>query len=111
MLNPSAGNLLHHQRTLDASSWYMVMLVSAPHIASIYVVKWLTAYAGNGKTYCIMKQLLKYKKYAVIAINEAFTPLLAINKLRALQPSAQNCCVYFNVTLLPQVRITQTYSV
>ena len=56
-----------------------------------------------------MEQLSEYSKYTVIPINEAFTPLLAIEKLCTLNLSkAEECSmIYFNVTLLPsQVRIS-----
>ena len=85
----------------------MAILVSSIQLLSYNQLFIFSSYfpgAGNGKSHSIRKELLKYNKYVVIAINEAFTPLAAITKLCMLKPVA-NCSIYFNISLLPsQVR-------
>eukprot|EP00731_Ephydatia_muelleri_P036542 Em0275g1a len=71
------------------------------HFADLRCVKVVYGHAGGGKSHYIMEQLSKYSRYAVITINEAFTPLLAIEKLRSLNSSDEECSIYFNVTMLP----------
>ena len=37
----------------------------------------------------------------IIAVNEAFTPLKAISKLRSLPLEKKECGIFFNFTMLP----------
>ena len=55
---------------------------------------------GNGKTHYIKKQLNKCSEHITIAINEAFTPLSAIIKLRSLPLHKENVGLFFNFTIL-----------
>ena len=57
-------------------------------------------YAGDGKTHYIRQQLAQSPAHLTIAVNEAFTPLNAINRLNTLPHNTSNCAVYFNFTLL-----------
>ena len=61
--------------------------------------------SGNGKTHYIQQQLTHSPASLTVAINEAFTPLNAISKLRTLPLNQNNCAVFFNFTVLsPGVR-------
>ena len=57
--------------------------------------------AGDGKTYYIKQKLASSPASVTIAVNEAFTPLSAIKKLRSLPLMQKNCAIYFNFTMLP----------
>ena len=57
--------------------------------------------AGDGKTHYIKQQLPSSPASVTIAINEAFTPLSAIKKLRDLPLTQKNCAIFFNFTTLP----------
>ncbi len=57
--------------------------------------------AGDGKTHYIKSQLAQCSGACTIAVNEAFTPLNAINKLRSLPLTSKNCGIFFNFTFLP----------
>ena len=57
-------------------------------------------YAGDGKTHYIRQQLAQSPAHLTIAVNEAFTPLNAINSLNTLPHSTSNCAVFFNFTLM-----------
>ena len=57
-------------------------------------------HAGDGKTHYIRQQLAQSPAHLTIAVNEAFTPLNAINRLNTLPHNTSNCAVYFNFTLL-----------
>ena len=56
---------------------------------------------GDGKTHYIKKQLAHSSASLTIAVNEAFTPLNAITKLRTLPLKQKNCAIFFNFTMLP----------
>ena len=57
--------------------------------------------SGNGKTHYIMSQLMSNS--IIIAVNENFSPLYAINVLSHLN-TVENCGIFFNFTLqLPMV--------
>ena len=56
---------------------------------------------GNGKTHYIQKQLANCSEHITIAVNEAFSPLRAISKLRSLPLYASNVGLFFNFTILP----------
>ena len=58
-------------------------------------------YAGNGKTHYIKKQLAQCSEHITIAVNEAFSPLTAITKLRSLSLYRKNIGIFFNFTILP----------
>ena len=58
-------------------------------------------YAGNGKTHYIKKQLAHCSEQITIAVNEAFSPLRAITKLRSLPLYKKNIGLFFNFTILP----------
>ena len=53
---------------------------------------------GDGKTHYIKKQL--HSPYLIIAVNESFTFLSVISKLRKL-PVDKRCAVFFNFTIIP----------
>ena len=57
-------------------------------------------HAGDGKTHYIMQQLCQSPGPLTIAVNEAFTPLSAIKKLKSL-PLVKDCAIFFNFTILP----------
>ena len=57
--------------------------------------------SGDGKTHYIKQQLAHSPASLTIAVNEAFTPLNAIYKLRALPLNQKNCAIFFNFTMLP----------
>ena len=68
------------------------------------------ASAGDGKTHYIKQQLRRSSHSLTIAVNEAFTPLSAIKKLRTLPPSQRDCAVFLNFTMLPPgVSSTMSY--
>ena len=60
-----------------------------------------THFSGDGKTHYIKEQLQLSTHSLTIAVNEAFTPLNAIKKLRQLQPSQRDCAIFLNFTMLP----------
>ena len=62
---------------------------------------WLSCGAGNGKTHYIKKQLSHCSEQITIAVNEAFSPLTAITKLRSLTLYQSNVGIFFNFTILP----------
>ena len=57
-------------------------------------------FLGDGKTHYINKQLQGNQPYLIISVNELFSPLNAILKLRSL-PRNESCNVFFNFTILP----------
>ena len=57
--------------------------------------------SGDGKTHYIKQQLAQSPANLTVAVNEAFSPLNAITKLRTLPLSQKNCAIFFNFTLLP----------
>ena len=66
---------------------------------------------GDGKTHYIKQQLAQCAAGLTVAVNEAFTPLNAINKLRTLPLNQRHCGIFFNFTMLPPgVRNDSTYS-
>jgi len=59
--------------------------------------------SGDGKTHYIRKKLQQLNKPGlVIAVNESFTPLNAILKLRKL-PHDSTCAIFFNFTIVPSL--------
>ena len=56
---------------------------------------------GDGKTYYIKQRLQRSPASVTISVNEAFTPVNAIEKLRTLPVNEKDCAVFFNFTLLP----------
>ena len=66
---------------------------------SVYdvAVSWLL---GDGKTHYIKSQLRKSDSSVTIVVNEAFTPLKAITKLRSLPLENEKCGIFFNFTML-----------
>ena len=59
--------------------------------------------SGDGKTHYIRKELKQLNKPGlVIAVNESFTPLNAILKLRKL-PQDCTCAIFFNFTIVPSL--------
>ena len=68
--------------------------------------------SGDGKTHYIKEQLRKSSTSLTVAVNEAFTPLSAIKKLRKLHPSQRNCAIFLNFTMLPPgVRLHSYFNV
>ena len=61
---------------------------------------------GDGKTHYIRKQLYGSERSQTlnIAVNESFTPLNAILKLRSL-PRNECCKVYFNFTVVVSITV------
>jgi len=62
-------------------------------------------FAGDGKTHYIIEMLkgIPQSHQVIIAINEAFTYMTAIEKLCSLPSDEIGCAVFFNFTLLPPV--------
>ncbi len=58
-------------------------------------------HAGNGKTHYIKQQLRNCTECITIALNEAFSPLSAITKLRSLPLYRKDVGLFFNFTILP----------
>ena len=56
---------------------------------------------GDGKTHYIKQQLDRSLTSLTIAVNESFTPLKAISKLRTLPLNQKNCAIFFNFTMWP----------
>ena len=57
--------------------------------------------SGDGKTHYIQQQLAHSPASLTVSVNEAFTPLNAISKLRILPLDQNNCAIFFNFTMLP----------
>ena len=55
---------------------------------------------GDGKTHYIKRQLSQSPGPLTIAVNETFTLLSAIRKLKSL-PLVKDCAIFFNFTILP----------
>ena len=55
---------------------------------------------GDGKTHYIKSQLRNTDNSVTIAVNEAFTPVKAITKLRSLPLEKEECGIFFNFTML-----------
>ena len=64
------------------------------------IIQLVIGNAGDGKTHYIKKQLSQSPGPLTIAVNEAFTPLSAIKKLKNL-PLVKDCAIFFNFTILP----------
>ena len=67
----------------------------------------ICALVGNGKTHYIKKLLYGLQPYLIIAVNESFTPLNAILKLRSL-PRDKCCKIYFNFTIVVSINCITT---
>ena len=66
--------------------------------------KYLYTLIGGGKTYFIKDKLAASSASVVIAINEAYTTLAAIKKLRCL-PYKPDCAIHINFLIPPHVSI------
>ena len=86
------------QITLYASSLYTDVLVTYSHHTRININFLLI---GNGKTHYIKEQLATCGQQITIAVNEAFSPLKAINKLLSLPLHENNVGLFFNFTVHP----------
>lgn len=62
--------------------------------------------AGDGKTHYIKRKLNFCSACCSISVNESFTPIGAIKKLRQLPTNQPNCAVFFNFTLLPRGKLS-----
>ena len=62
-------------------------------------------FAGDGKTHYIIEQLkgIPQPHQVIIAVNEAFTYMTAIEKLCSLPSDEIGCAIFFNFTILPPV--------
>jgi len=61
---------------------------------------------GDGKTHYINKYIEEHDDpYLVVAVNESFTPLNAISKLRNLQQNCR-CIIFFNFTVVPPTMVS-----
>ena len=108
-------------RTLLVCSWFMVMQVGncSPYCGVCVYWNVLSTGAlsfpfflfpslsffpsGDGKTHYIQHQLARSPPNCrlTVSVNEAFTPLKAISKLRTLPLNQKNCTIFFNFTILP----------
>lgn len=70
------------------------------HASDFNCIQLVFGHAGDGKTHYIRQQLSQSRGSLIIAVNEAFTPLSAIKKLRSL-PLIKDCAIFFNFTILP----------
>ena len=70
------------------------------HPRDFSIIQLVFGHAGNGKTHYILKQLSQSPGPLTIAVNEAFTALSAIKKLKSL-PLVKDCAIFFNFTILP----------
>ena len=71
-------------------------MVNVHTVHAIYVL-------GDGKTHYIEKNQL-VGNHMIIAVNEAFSVLNTISKLRML-PTDQNCTIHFNFTFIPPSKV------
>ena len=60
-------------------------------------------YAGDGKTHYIVEKLkgTHQSHQVIIAINEAFSYMTAIEKLSSLPSDHNGCAIFFNFTVVP----------
>ena len=60
-------------------------------------------FLGNGKTHYIHSKMkhIPESHQVTVAVNEAFTSVNAIERLRTLPRDASNCAIFFNFTILP----------
>ncbi len=70
-------------------------------------IQLIYGYAGDGKTHYIRQQLSKSRATLSISVNEAFTPLNAIQSLKTLPSTATECAIFFNFTIYPHIDETQ----
>ena len=61
----------------------------------------LLLYTGIGKTHYIRQQLKSCEEVLTIAINEVFSPVQVIKKLRSLSWCKRNIGLFFNFTIVP----------
>ncbi len=61
--------------------------------------------SGNGKTHYINEQLKSIPKndQVTVTVNEAFTSVMAIERLCSLSRESRGCGIFFNFTTLPPV--------
>ena len=62
--------------------------------------------AGTGKTYYIKKQLANCRS-VIVAVNESFKPLKAIQRLNILPKTKQDCAIFFNFNLIPPSGVSE----
>ena len=75
-----------------------------PH--DLVCIQLVYGHAGDGKTHYIKSQLASSQASLTIAVNEAFTPLSAIKKLRSLPLTLKDCAIFFNFTMLPPTGVS-----
>ena len=79
--------------------------------SAFFVMLSYLSFSGDGKTHYIKQQVAHSPASQTVSINEAFTPLNAITKLRTLPLNQKNCAIFFNFTmLLPGVRLLERES-
>ena len=83
-------NFMHKSLELDE----MMLLFNSDSYNKFFNVTTI----GDGKTHYIKKQLCD--PYLIIAVNESFTVLSAVSKLRTLPPD-QKCSIFFNFSIAP----------
>lgn len=62
--------------------------------------------AGIGKTFYIKKQLANCHS-VIVAVNESFKPLKAIQRLNVLPKTEQDCAIFFNFNLIPPSGVSE----
>ena len=99
-LPPTSGKYLLH----PATSFVLEQSESNP-ISLWMKVEHLSRYlfAGDGKTHYIIERLKCIPQYhqLIIAVNETFTYMTAIEKLCSLPSDKNGCAIFFNITILP----------
>ena len=76
--------------------WYQLVVSVMGYYINVYCL------IGDGKTHYIKKQLQGARHSLVIAVNESFSPLNAILKLRSLTRD-ESCNIFFNFTIVPSI--------
>ena len=79
----------------------------------MYVCIWISYSLGNGKTHYITEKLKLIPKnnQVIVTVNEAFTTLMAIERLSSLSRDSSGCAIFFNFTTLPPVVCSNANSV
>ena len=86
---------------VDDFSCIQIVYGLAGKYMCVYIAPCNLSFTGNGKTHYIRKQLAGCSEHVTIAINEVFSPLSAIIKLRSLSLYKENVGLFFNFTILP----------
>ena len=76
--------------------WHQLAVSLMGYYINVYIP------SGDGKTHYIKKQLQGAQHSLVIAVNESFSPLNAILKLRSLTRD-ESCSIFFNFTIVPSI--------